>query len=265
MNSEVEPAGSSWLAVAARGFQAGAKHPGRSIAIAHLAVVPVLVMYLVVVVGLNSLVFGYNFWNEPAPSSLADGVAVVSLLALAGVAVIAIGVMYTGMCVAARSSASAMSAYRVGASATMRKPVIPAGALVMVAATLSGIAGPIALAALGWVPVAASSRPSKREGYFGSLARMSYGPWLVGFVAAPVVSILFWSSVLGPMAMAERFDGAIEALGAPILWVSLSLAAVVLGATASAFSALYNTEVDAENTGREPPPGFGSPLTTPMG
>jgi hypothetical protein len=58
------------------------------------------------------------------------------------------------------------------------------------------------------------------------------------------------------MALAEHFDGAIEALGAPILWVSLSLAAVVLGATASAFSALYDTEVDGRNSGREPPPGF---------
>lgn len=246
----------SWIAVAARGFQAGAKHPGRSVAIAHLAVVPVLVMYLVVVVGLNSLVFGYNFWNEPAPSSLADGVAVVSLLALAGVAVIAIGVMYTSMCAAARSTASAMSSFRTGASVTMRTPVILAGALVTVAATLSVIAGPIALAALGWVPAPASSRHTEREDYFGSLGRMSYAPWLVGLVAAPVVSILFWSSVLGPMALAEHFDGAIEALGAPILWVSLSLAAVVLGATASAFSALYDTEVDGRNSGREPPPGF---------
>lgn len=252
MNSEAEPP--SWLAVAARGFQAGAKHPGRSLTIAHLAVVPVLVMYLVVVVGLNSLVFGYNFWNEPAPSSLADGVAVVSLLALAGVAVIAVAVMYTAMCVAARGSVSAMSAYRTGASVTTRRPVILAGALVMVAATLSGISGPIALAALGWVPAAASSRPSKGEGYFASLGRMSYAPWIVGLVAAPVVSILFWSSVLGPMAMAERFDGAIEALGAPILWVSLSLAAVLLGATASAFSALYDTGVDTGNAGMEPPP-----------
>ncbi len=136
-------------------------------------------MYLLVVVGLNSLVFGYNFWNEPAPSSLADGVAVVSLLALAGVAVIAIGVMYTSMCAATRSPASAMSSFRTGASVTMRTPVILAGALVTVAATLSVIAGPIALAA------------------------------------------------------------------------------VVLGAAASAFSALYDTEVDAGNAGMEPPPGFG--------
>jgi hypothetical protein len=86
----------SWTTLTA-GFAAMRRARGPFVRLGVLTFVVVVGLYLVVTLG-NSALFHYDFFNEDAPSSTADTVAVVSLLVLGALEVVVATVLFGAFC-----------------------------------------------------------------------------------------------------------------------------------------------------------------------
>jgi hypothetical protein len=204
--------------------------------IAHAALGIVLACYLVTVAA-NSLLFRYNFWNDPPPSGMADLFAVMSLWALFLAASLIGATAYSWMCEFASGPTEGLrSPFRRAAPATLRRWWIaaPGFALTMLACVFY-FPGVSAVAVLGPLPLQhrdtgfrkqLESRFENRDSWRGVGARVSL-----------VVASTVWVAGLVGSALVANFDGPVEVVAPLLAYSSYVCSALAAGWAASLFAA----------------------------
>jgi hypothetical protein len=203
--------------------------------IAHAALAVVLACYLAMV-AVNSLLFGYNFWNDPPPNDTADLVAVASLWALFLATSLIGAVAYSWMCqFASEPTEGLRSPFRRGARATLRRwwIAVPGFAVTMLAC-MWFFPGIFAVAALG--PLAARQGEEFLRDQVASHYRQLGSFMGTGAVVAFVVASTVWIAVLVGGYLVSRFDGLVEVVAALLAYLSYISSALAAGWAASAFA-----------------------------
>lgn len=203
--------------------------------IAHAALGLVLVCYLVMVAA-NSLLFRYNFWNDPPPSDSADLFAVVSLWALFLAASLIGAIAYSWMCEFASGPTEGLrSPLRRAARATHRRWWIAAPGFAMtVLACVFYFPGITAVAVLGPLPLQNGEMGFRNqlESQFENLEL-----WRgVGARVALVVASTAWVAGLVSSHLVANFDGPVEAVAPLLAYSSYICSALAAGWAASSFA-----------------------------
>lgn len=211
--------------------------------IAHAALGIVLVCYLVMVAA-NSLLFGYNFWNDPPPSDRADLFAVVSLWALFLTASLIGAIAYSWMCEFASGPTEGLrSPLRRAAPATLRRWWIaaPGFALTMLACVFY-FPGITAVAALGPLPLqhGETGFRDQLESRFENLESWRR----VGARVALVVASTVWVAGLVGSHVVANFDGPVEVVAPLLAYLSYICSALAAGWAASSFASPPTTRLE---------------------
>lgn len=187
-------------------------------------------------VAANSLLFRYNFWNEPPPSDRADLFAVVSLWALFLAASLIGAIAYSWMCEFASGRPEGLrSPLRRAARATLRRWWIaaPAFALTMLACVFY-VPGITAVAVLGPLPLQGREKVFRHEleSRFQTLEL-----WRgVGARVALVVASTVWVAGLVGSYLVANFDGPVEVVAPLLAYSSYICSALAAGWAASSFA-----------------------------
>jgi len=203
----------------------------RWVAIGHLTLAALLAVYLVMV-GANSWVYRYNFWNDPPPNGRAGSAAVASLwmLALSAGAITAFG--WGWMCRCASGGMTLRGSARGVVRPFLRScwyatPLM----IVTIFCVVLGLPGIVSLGLLGIVPFLSFGDARQSARYTLVLSRCA-GPLAVTGCAALPLGLLFWTmvvatSVVGPVS---------PPLALLVDWVCLCTGAILLGGIASALA-----------------------------
>lgn len=244
----VAPYDSHGVPKAARGasevVRAGASGATRRwaswLVIAHLTLVPLLTLYLVLV-GVNSWVYEYSFWNDPPPTAHADVVAVASLWALAVVAGFTAAFGWGWLCRHAVGEESLWESGRGVIRPVLRRCWYAIPLMIVTAScVLLVVPGVVAVALVGVVPLLSLAPARPAGGYVGLLSRCTVPLAAVGCVAIPI-SALFWTTVGSATLMASVFPPLAWVIG----WVGYCAESIVMGGTASAFASAYLEDQEA--------------------
>lgn len=203
--------------------------------IAHAALVVVLACYLVMV-AVNSFLFGYNYWDDPPPSDTAELFAVVSLGVLFVVTSSVGAVTYSWMCGFALDPAAGVRAplRRAGGVALARWWIAVPGFALTLLGCVFFLPGIVPVALLGPLPLRhwerrGGEQPAPRYGAFES----SLG---TGAVVAFVVASTVWAAVLVGGDLVSRFDGPVEAVAALLAYLAYICSALAAGWASWAFA-----------------------------
>lgn len=230
-------------AVALRAGVAGVREHWRTwLAIGHLGAVPVLVCYLLVVGG-NSLAFDYSFWYEPAPTTTADTVAVVSLWSLYLVASLVGAATYGWMCELSLSGESRLTL--TGGRAALRRGLRGAPVAVPAfAATLAGlpfVLPTIVLVALfGAAPFRSLVAPGTTPGAYVRFVRRRSEQLIAIALVFSLVAVPIDAATAAGFYITANHDGLIESSTWLIAWAGFALAVLWAGGAASAFAFVWS-------------------------
>jgi len=204
------------------------------LAIAHLSLVPFLAVYLAMV-GVNSWVYHYSFWNDAPPTDRADAAAVASLWGLVVVAAV-VGVFGWGwMCRHALGGTSLWDSGRAVIRPFVRASWYAVPLLILTAlCVLLVVPGVLAVALVGVVPFLSVAPDRPADGYFGLVSRATGPLAAIGCVAVPV-GVLFWAMVVVTSLLASVSPPLAWLVG----WACFCTGTVLLGGAASAFADVY--------------------------
>ena len=214
---------------------------------AHLLGAVILIAYLGVV-GLNSLWFGYDFWEEPAPTSTADGIALVSLALLFGVASVVGAGLYAHLCFVALGTDGRI---RDGLLWALRwLPLSLVAVVAAVAALPLGLPSVLVVVLLAPSPLYLRATREDRLGvpYWRFVRTNLYDLLAVG-AAVALMAIPVDLAVAGSLRLTDSLDGTAEILAvsvcAYLIWMLLI---AITGWTASAVAALWERATPATAT-----------------
>lgn len=204
------------------------------LAIGHLTSVPFLAVYLMLV-GANSWVHSYSFWNDPPPTDRAEMTAVASLWALVVVAGFIGSFGWGWMCLQAGGGATLWESGRRVIRPFLRRCWYATPLLIVTAAcVLLIVPGVVAVALVGVVPFVSLAPVPPPDGYTGLISRCAVPLFAVGCVALPI-SILFWMMVV----VTSRLASVSPPLAWLVGWACFCAGTLLVGGAASAFASVY--------------------------
>jgi hypothetical protein len=212
------------------------------LAIAGFSLVPMIAIY-VIVVAVNSVWFGYNFWTQPAPTSAADTAAVFSLWFIVLLSIPVSVIAYGWYCQYARGEWSIFRSLRDSWRASVRS-IWYAAPLVLVTAVavLCVVPAVLVVAVVGPAPFwRLKNRP--HLSFTEYLARAFLPSLVIGAIGA-LLGVAFWLMVLVTALLAGVSPPAAWIVGAAFY----ALGAVATGGIASAFRDLV-VHVDVRRDG----------------
>lgn len=199
-----------------------------SLKILHVGLLVVILLYLVMV-AVNAFAFDYSFWNDPPPNSAANAFAVVSI----GLFFLAAGfvgaVAYTWLCAHELDPAAALGDALLAAARSTGRRWFAAtiGFVVTALGCFFIVPGPLLVAWLAAVPVrrlwedgwALEERPS-----VAGTVTMQTGLVVTGLVAVPS-----WLALQSGFALADNWDGVVQAVAALLAYAAIVVAGVGAG------------------------------------
>ena len=195
---------------------------------------PFLAAYLAMV-GVNSWVYRYSFWNEPPPTDRADAVAVASLWCLAAVAAFVGAFGWGWMCRHAVGGASLWGSGRGVIEPFLRASWYATPLLIVtVVSILLVVPGMIAVALVGVVPFLSVAPVRPADGYMGLVSRFAGPLNVVGGIGLPL-GTLFWVMFVVTSLLADVSPALAWLVG----WACFCAAAILLGGAAAGFAHIY--------------------------
>lgn len=195
----------------------------------HAALFVVLLLYLAMV-GANTFGFGYSFWNDPPPSGAAETFAFTSIWVFFASAAFVGAVTYTWLCAhELHPNAPLGDALRAAFRAIARRWV-PAtlGFAATALACFFLVPGPFLVAWLAGQPV----QRLRKDGWGGEAPPEDDGavsPLETGLRVAALVAAPSWLALRLGFAIADNWDGYVEALAALIAYGAVIVAGLAAG------------------------------------
>ena len=216
------------------GAAAGLRRWRSWLVIGHLTGVPLFGAYLAMV-GLNSWLYDYSFWNDPPPTDSAEAFATASLWGLLVVVAFCAVLGWTWMCRHAlggqtlRASGWAALGWSLRASwCAMPLMVVTAACVLLL------VPGIPAVALLGITPFLSLAPSRPPGGYTGLVAGNAASLALVGLAALPI-GAMFW----GMVGMTALLAVVWPPLAVLVGWGWFCVGSVLLGGTAGALAHIY--------------------------